>query len=60
MMFEGMASRQERNELLDELFGDLDSPYPRSMGDKLDGATADTVTPSRDANTASSTNREAA
>jgi hypothetical protein len=30
-MFEGLVSRLERNQLLDELYGDLESLYPRSM-----------------------------
>ncbi len=40
-MFEGLVSRQERNQLLDELYGDLDSLGPQNAG-KLDGATAET------------------
>ena len=44
-MFEGLVSRQERNQLLDELCGDLDNFGPQSMGNKLDGATADTDVP---------------
>ncbi len=40
-MFEGLASRFERNQLLDELYGNLDSLGPQSMG-KLNGATAET------------------
>jgi hypothetical protein len=59
-MFEGLVSRQERNQLLDEIYGDLDSPYPLTMGNKLDGATDDTVMPSGDGNTASSLDPEAA
>jgi hypothetical protein len=59
-MFEGLVSRFERNQLLDELYGDLDAPYPRSMGDKPDGATAETVMPSGDGNTPSSVGQEAA
>ncbi len=57
-MFEGMASRFERNELLDELYGDLDSTYPLSMGDKLGGFTFETDVPS--GNAASPTDQEAA
>ncbi len=34
-MFEGMASRFERNELIDELYGDLDSTHPMSRGNRL-------------------------
>ncbi len=48
-MFEGLVSRQERNQLLDELCGDLDNFGPQSMGNKLDGATADTDVPSGNA-----------
>ncbi len=59
MMFEGLVSRFERNQLLDELYGDLDSPYPRSMGNKLDGATAETDVPSANGNSASSAYQEA-
>jgi len=40
MMFEGLVSRQERNQLQDELCGDR-LPGPQSMGNKLAGATAD-------------------
>ncbi len=50
-MFEGLASRQERNELLDELFGDLDSPYSQSMGNKLEGFAFETDAPSGNAPT---------
>ncbi len=57
-MFEGMASRFERNQLLDELYGDLDSPYPQSMGDKLGGFTFETDVPS--GNAASPTDQEVA
>ncbi len=59
-VFEGLVSRLERNQLLDELYGDLDAPYPRSMGSKLDGATADTVMPSGDGNATPSAGQEAA
>ncbi len=57
-MFEGLASRFERNQLLDELFGDLDSPYPQSMGNKLEGFAFETDVPS--GNAASPTDQEAA
>ncbi len=58
-VFEGLVSRQERNELLDKLYGDLDSPYPLSMGNKLDGFAFETDLPSGNGNTASSTDQEA-
>ncbi len=60
-MFEGLASRQERNQLLDEIYGDLDSTYPLSMGNKpndlLDGFSFETDAPS--GNAASPTDQEA-
>ncbi len=57
-MFEGLASRQERNQLLDDLCGDLDSFGPQSMGDKLEGFSFETDAPS--GNAASPTDQEAA
>jgi hypothetical protein len=57
-MFEGLVSRQERNQLLDELCGDLDNYGPQSMGTKLDGATADTDVPSGNGIAASSAYQE--
>ena len=51
-MFEGLVSRQERNQLLDELYGDLDSSHPMSMGDALDGFAFDADGPSGSGNTA--------
>ena len=57
-MFEGLESRLERNQLLDELFGDLDSLGFRSMGNKLDGFAFETDAPS--GNAASPTDQEAA
>lgn len=57
-MFEGLVSRQERNQLLDELCGDLDSFGPQSRGDALDGFAFETDAPS--ANTAASIDPEAA
>jgi hypothetical protein len=61
-MFEGLASRLERNQLLDELYGDLGSIYPPSTGrldDLLDGFEVETDVPSEKGNAASS-DREAA
>ncbi len=57
-MFEGLAPRLERSELLDELYGDLDSTYPQSMGDKLEGFAFEPDAPSR--NASSSIDPEAA
>ncbi len=59
-MFEGLVSRFERNQLLDELYGNLDAPYPRSMGNKPDGATVDTDVASKDGNATPSAGQEAA
>ncbi len=59
-MFEGLVSRFERNQLLDELYGDLDAPYPRSMGNKLDGATAERDVTSGNGNATPSAGQEAA
>ena len=42
-MFQGLVSRQERNQLLDELYKDLDSPYFSSIDDRLDGFTFEIV-----------------
>ena len=59
-MFEGLESRLERNQLLDELFGDLDSLGFRNMGNKLDGFAFEADVPSENDNAASSTDQEAA
>ncbi len=55
-MFEGFASRFERNQLLDELCGDSDSIDSR-MSDRLDGFSFETDAPSETA--ASPTDQEA-
>ncbi len=59
-MFEGLVSRQERNQLLDELCGDLDNFAPQSMGNKLDSFVFETDVPSGNGNAASSPDQEAA
>jgi hypothetical protein len=59
-MFEGLDSRLERNRLLDELYGDLDSLDPRSMRNRLEGFAFETDVPSDNDNAASSTDQEAA
>ncbi len=56
-MFEGLASRFERNQLLDELCGDLDSVDSR-MGNNLEGFAFETDAPSGNATTP--TDQEAA
>jgi hypothetical protein len=56
-MFEGLALRQERNQLLDDLCGDLDNFGPQSMGDKLEGFSFEKDAPS--GNAASPTDQEA-
>ncbi len=58
-MFEGLVSRSERNQLLDELYGHLDSIGPQNAG-KLDDATAETDVASGNGNAPSSGDYEAA
>ncbi len=57
-MFEGLVLRQERNQLLDELCGDLDNFAPQRMGNMLDSFEFETDVPS--GNAASSPDQEAA
>ena len=59
-MFEGLVSRQERNQLLDELCGDLNSSHPMSMGDALDGFAFEADVPFGDEIAASSNEQPAA
>jgi hypothetical protein len=53
-VFEGLDSRLERNQLLDELFGDLDNLDPQSMRSRLEGFAFETDVPSENENAASS------
>ena len=57
-MFDGLVSRLERNQLLDELCGGLNSLGPRSMSNKLEGFAFGTDVPSGERNTASSAYQE--
>jgi hypothetical protein len=59
-VFEGLDSRLERNRLLDELYGDLDSLDPQSMRNRLEGFAFEPDVPLEKDNAASSINQEAA
>ena len=59
-MFEGLDSRLERNRLLDELYGELDSLDSQSMRNRLEGFAFEPDVPPDNDNAASSTDQEAA
>jgi hypothetical protein len=59
-VFEGLDSRLERNRLLDELYGELDSLDPQSMRNRPEGFAFETDVPPDNDNAASSTDQEAA